>query len=49
MNYLEKATNELLTYYTPQKVIDFIKSEKMKTIIGNPPYKIFDKKVVNSE
>lgn len=40
MNYLEKATNELLTYYTPKVIIDYIESEKMKTIIGNPPYDV---------
>ena len=36
MNYLEKATNELLTYYTPKEVIDKI---IMNLIIKNPPFK----------
>lgn len=36
MNYLEKAKNELLTYYTPKEIIDKI---NMDVIIKNPPFK----------
>ena len=36
-NYLINAVNNLLTYTTPQSVVDYIKAEQMKVIIGNPP------------
>ena len=38
--FLLDAVNELLTYRTPQKIVDYIEAEKMKAIIGNPPYKV---------
>jgi hypothetical protein len=37
-NFLIHAVNELLTYKTPDKVIEFIKSEEVKIIILNPPF-----------
>lgn len=37
-NFLKVAVDELLTYRTPKKIVDYIKAEKMKAIIGNPPF-----------
>ncbi len=37
-NFLKVAVDELLTYRTPKKIIDYIEAEKMKSIIGNPPF-----------
>ena len=39
-NFLKVAVDELLTYRTPQKIVDYIEAEKMKAIIGNPPYNV---------
>ena len=39
-NFLKVAVDELLTYRTPKKIIDYIEDEKMKSIIGNPPYDV---------
>ena len=39
-NFLKVAVDKLLTYRTPKKIIDHIEEEKMKTIIGNPPYDV---------
>ncbi len=39
-NFLKVAVDELLTYRTPKKIIDYIEAEKMKAIIGNPPYDV---------
>ena len=39
-NFLKVAVDELLTYRTPKKIVDYIKAEKMKAIIGNPPYDV---------
>ena len=39
-NFLKVAVDELLTYRTPQKIVDYIEAEKMKAIIGNPPYDV---------
>jgi hypothetical protein len=36
--FLLDAVNELLTYRTPKKIVDYIEAEKLKVIIGNPPY-----------
>ena len=36
-SFIADALNHLLTYWTPGKVIDYI---KIKSIIGNPPYHI---------
>jgi len=36
MNYLEKATKDLLTYYTPKEIVDKIVLDLM---IKNPPFK----------
>ena len=38
--FIADAMNRLLSgvYYTPKKVSDFIDSEKIKSIIGNPPF-----------
>jgi type I restriction-modification system DNA methylase subunit len=38
--FLSDAVDELLTYYTPKEIIDFIKSEDMKFIIANPPFNV---------
>jgi len=40
-NFLKVAVDELLTYRTPKKIIDYIEAEKMKSIIGNPPFDVF--------
>lgn len=37
--FLKAAVDELLTYRTPKKIIDYIKNEQAKIIIGNPPFK----------
>lgn len=39
-NFLKVAVDELLTYRTPKKIVDYIEAEKMKAIIGNPPYNV---------
>ena len=39
-SFLSDAVNELLTYRTPKEIIDFIKNEETKSIIGNPPYDV---------
>ena len=39
-NFLKVAAHELLTYRTPKKIVDYIETEKMKAIIGNPPYNV---------
>lgn len=39
-NFLKVSVDELLTYRTPQKIVDYIETEKMKAIIGNPPYDV---------
>ena len=39
-NFLKVAVDELLTYRTPQKIVDYIEAEKMKAIIGNPPFDV---------
>ena len=39
-NYLKVAVAELLTYRTPKTIIDYIEAEKLKAIIGNPPYDV---------
>lgn len=39
-NFLKVAVNELLTYRTSQKIVNYIEAEKMKAIIGNPPYNV---------
>ena len=39
-NFLKVAVDELQTYRTPQKIINYIEAEKMKSIIGNPPYDV---------
>ena len=39
-NFLKVAVDELLTYRTPKKIVDYIETEKMKAIIGNPPYNV---------
>jgi hypothetical protein len=38
--FLSDAFNELFTYRTPKAIVDFIKSEQTKCIIGNPPYNV---------
>ena len=39
-NFLKVAIDELLTYRTPKKIVDYIETEKLKAIIGNPPYDV---------
>jgi hypothetical protein len=39
-NFLKVAVDELLTYRTPQKIVDYIEAEKIKDILGNPPYDV---------
>ena len=39
-NFLKVAVDELFTYRTPKKIIDYIEDKKMKAIIGNPPYDV---------
>lgn len=38
--FLKLAVEELRTYRTPKKIIDYIESEKIKAILGNPPYDV---------
>lgn len=40
LNFLKVAVDELLTYRTTQKIVDYIEAEKMKAIIGNPPFDV---------
>jgi hypothetical protein len=37
-NFIKVAVDKLITYRTPKKIIDYIEYEKMKVVIGNPPY-----------
>ena len=37
-NFLKVAIDELFTYRTPKKVVDFMVRDKIKSIIGNPKY-----------
>ena len=37
-NYFELAVKELFVYKTPKPIIEYIKMEKIKSIIKNPPY-----------
>lgn len=37
-NFLKTTIDELLTYRTPQVIVDIIKKEKIKSLIQNPPY-----------
>ena len=39
-NFLKVAVDQLLTYRTPKKIIDYIEAENMKSIIGNPPFDV---------
>jgi len=39
-NFLKVAVDELLTYRTPKNIVDYIQAEKMKAIIGNPPFDV---------
>ncbi len=39
-NFLKVAVDQLLTYRTPKKIIDYIEAEKMKSITGNPPFDV---------
>ena len=39
-NFLKVAVDELLTYRTPKKIIDYIEDKKMKAVIGNPPFDV---------
>lgn len=39
-SFIADAVHELLTYYTPKAIVDFITSEQIKYIIGNPPYDV---------
>lgn len=39
-NFLIVAVNDLLTYRTPKEIIDYLESEKVKAILGNPPYDV---------
>jgi hypothetical protein len=36
-NFIKVAFDELMTYRTPKKIVDYIKVENTKFIIGNPP------------
>ena len=38
--FLFDVVNELLTYRTPKVIVDFIKNEENKCIIGNPPFNV---------
>ena len=38
--FLLDAVNELFTYRTPKKIINYIEAEKIKAIIGNPSFDI---------
>ncbi len=38
--FLKVAFDELMTYRTPQKIVDYIEVERLKVIIGNPPYDV---------
>jgi len=37
-NFLKTTIDELLTYQTPQAIVDIILKEKIKSLIQNPPY-----------
>ena len=37
-NFLKTTIDELLTYRTPQVIVDIILKEKIKSLIQNPPY-----------
>jgi len=39
-NFLTIAVYQLFIYKTPKKIIDYIENQKIKAILGNPPYKI---------
>lgn len=39
-NFLKVAVDELMTYRTPKNIVDYIEAEKLKAIIGNPPYNV---------
>ena len=38
--FLKGAVDELMTYRTPKKIVDYIEAERLKVIIGNPPYDV---------
>ena len=38
--FLLDAINELETYRTPKKIVDYIEAERLKVIIGNPPFDV---------
>ena len=40
MNYLQKATEQLFIYTTPKKIVEYIKREKILSLIKNPKFKI---------
>ena len=37
-NFLSIELNKMLSYFTPKEIIDFIKLEQTKYVIGNPPF-----------
>ncbi|CAB4151769.1 hypothetical protein UFOVP600_32 [uncultured Caudovirales phage] len=39
MNYLQKATEQLFIYKTPKKIVEYIKREKILSLIQNPKFK----------
>ena len=43
--FILDAVNDLETYCTPKVIIEFIKSEQIKSIIGNPPIKSLLEKI----
>jgi len=46
-NFLKVAVDELFTYRTPKKIVNYIESEKKKAIIGNPPFDVY-KHIINN-
>ena len=38
-NFLKTTIDELLTYRTPQVIVDIVNKEKIKLLIQNPPIK----------
>lgn len=37
-NFLAKALERIITYTTPESVLNYVKKQRVNIIIGNPPY-----------
>ena len=38
-NFIAVAVNDLLTYYTPKEIIEYVEKHKNDYVIINPPFK----------